>query len=334
MKDNITQTEKAIKFPIDLVYLWVDGNDPVWREKRNAVNTALGNDSRNNEARWRDNDELKYSLRSVEKYAPWINRIFIVTDNQCPRWLDTGNPKVQIIDHSQIFPADALPIFNSQAIESVIYKIPGLSEHFILGNDDTLFSMPVSPLDFFNSDGTTIVRLSGARMRDSKARKGDMYVKTVYRMRDLVYRRFGVKIHYRPHHNFDSYRVGDFKRCAGLFKEEWTATIYSRFRSEEDIQRYIVGYYVIATGQGIMKRVGRYNRLPGIVEKITAFFGNRFASDSRCIPADKRDYMKVMKKYNPMMFCINDGEKTTDKDRERIVDFLEALFPHKSVFEK
>ena len=330
----MTKTDKTISFPIDLVYLWVDGNDPVWREKRNRVYAGLGNEPHNSEARWRDNDELKYSLRSVEKYAPWINRIFIVTDNQCPEWLDTTNTKIQIIDHSQIFPANALPIFNSQAIESVIYKIPGLSEHFILGNDDTLFSAPVSPQDFFNSDGTTIVRLSGARMRGSKARKGDMYVKTVYRMRDLVHRRFGVKIHYRPHHNFDSYRVSDFKKCEELFKNEWKATKYSRFRSKEDIQRYIVGYYVIATGQGRMKRVGRYNRLPGIMDKIRAFFGNRFASDSRCIPADKGDYMRVMDKYNPKMFCINDSEKTTDKDRERIVAFLEALFPVKSAFEK
>ena len=153
-------------------------------------------------------------------------------------------------------------------------------------------------------------------------------------MRDLVHRRFGVKIHYRPHHNFDSYRVSDFKKCEELFKNEWKATKYSRFRSKEDIQRYIVGYYVIATGQGRLKRVGRYNRLPGIMDKIRAFFSNRFASDSRCIPADKGDYMKVMQKYNPIMFCINDSEKTTDKDRERIVVFLEALFPVKSAFEK
>ena len=210
------QSDKPINFPIDLVYLWVDGNDPVWREKRSGHNVVLGNESHNNEARWRNNDELKYSLRSVEKYAPWINRIFIVTDNQCPAWLDTSNPKIQVIDHSHIFPADALPVFNSQAIESVIYKIPGLSEHFIQGNDDTLFSAPVYPSDFFNTDGTTIVRFSGVRMRDSKSQKGSMYVKTIYRMRDMIHEKTGVKIHYKPHHNFDSYRISDIKECVGL----------------------------------------------------------------------------------------------------------------------
>lgn len=328
------QTVKTINFPIDLVYLWVDGSDPVWREKRSRHNVVLGNESHNNEARWRNNDELKYSLRSVEKYAPWINRIFIITDNQCPDWLDTTNPKVRIIDHSQIFPADALPVFNSQAIESVIYKIPGLSEHFIQGNDDTLFSAPVYPSDFFNPDGTTIVRFSGVRMRDSKLRGGSMYVKVVYAMRNMIHNRFGVKINHMPHHNFDSYRISDIKECVGLFPHLWAATAYSRFRNENDIQRCIVGYYVVATKRGTMKKVGRYNRLSGVFKKIHSFFTNRFASDSRCIPANVGDYTKVMNKYNPLMFCMNDDENTTEEDCARIVEFLERLFPGKSAFEK
>ena len=328
------QTDIDIKFPIDLVYLWVDGNDPIWREKRSRYNIVVGNESHNNEARWRNNDELKYSLRSVEKYAPWINRIFIVTDNQCPDWLDTGNPKVQIIDHSQIFPADALPVFNSQAIESVLYKIPGLSEHFIQGNDDTIFSAPVYPSDFFNPDGSTIVRFSAVRMRDSKQHKGSMYVKVIYNMRNLIHKKFGVKIHYKPHHNFDSYRISDIKKCVELFPNEWAATAYSRFRSEKDIQRCIVGYYLVATRQGTMRKVGRYYRLPGLFGKIRAFFTNRFAADSRCIPADNEDYAKVMGKYNPLMFCLNDSEKTSEEDCARIGEFLERLFPQKSAFEK
>ena len=52
---------------IDLVYLWVDGNDPVWRAKRNAFMGKAQDDSPENcKGRTADNDELKYSLRSVE----------------------------------------------------------------------------------------------------------------------------------------------------------------------------------------------------------------------------------------------------------------------------
>ena len=98
-------------------------------------------------------------MRSVEKYASWINHIYIITDGQCPEWLDTSHPKITIVDHKDILPAEALPTFNSQAIESCIYKIEGLSEHFIVGNDDTMFVKETSPATFFNADGSPIVRL-------------------------------------------------------------------------------------------------------------------------------------------------------------------------------
>ncbi|MDE5919514.1 MAG: Stealth CR1 domain-containing protein, partial [Duncaniella sp.] len=79
---------KHISSEIDMVYLWVNGNDPVWQAKRNAaVGKPVERLAMNCEGRYADNDELKYSLRSVEMYAPWIRRIFIVTDNQVPEWL-------------------------------------------------------------------------------------------------------------------------------------------------------------------------------------------------------------------------------------------------------
>ena len=76
-----------MKFPIDLVYMWVDGNDPVWQQKKQQYNPTITAETVQTagEARWRDNDELLYSLRSVEKNAPWINHIYIITDGQCPR---------------------------------------------------------------------------------------------------------------------------------------------------------------------------------------------------------------------------------------------------------
>ena len=81
---------------IDLVYLWVNGNDPQWQAKRNAlIGKTEEKSSANCEGRYANNDELKYSLRSIELYAPWIRKIFIVTDNQIPEWLDTSNPKVK-----------------------------------------------------------------------------------------------------------------------------------------------------------------------------------------------------------------------------------------------
>lgn len=81
-------------------------------------------------------------------YAPWINKIFIVTDNQIPDWLDTNHPKIRIIDHKEIMPEECLPCFNSNAIETCIDNITELSEYFLYANDDMFFSSPVKPDDF------------------------------------------------------------------------------------------------------------------------------------------------------------------------------------------
>lgn len=138
---------------IDLVYMWVNGNDPAWQAKRNATIGVTDTSNNNCKGRYADNDELKYSLRSIEKYAPWIHKIFIVTDSQVPVWLDTSNPKIQIVDHSEILPPEARPCFNSTVIEHHLYKIPGLAERFLLANDDTLLNKPVSPSTFLPRTG-------------------------------------------------------------------------------------------------------------------------------------------------------------------------------------
>lgn len=105
-------------FDIDLVYLWVDGNDPKWIEKKEKFTGRLADHSEeNNKGRYINNDELKFSLRSVEQYLPWIRRVYIVTDDQCPVWLQKDHPKIHIVDHKQILPREALPCFNSSVIE-------------------------------------------------------------------------------------------------------------------------------------------------------------------------------------------------------------------------
>ena len=146
---------------IDLVYLWVDGNDPKWQAKRNAFfRKKVENSSSNFNGRYANNDELKYSLRSIERYAPWFRKIFIVTDDQTPEWLNIENPKIKIIDHKEILPHESLPCFNASVIEHFLHKIPDLSEHFLFSNDDTFFNKTVMPTDFFAEDGFPIVRLS------------------------------------------------------------------------------------------------------------------------------------------------------------------------------
>lgn len=99
--------------------------------------------------RYRDNDELRYSLRSLFKYAPWIRRIHLVTNGQVPYWLDISHPRINVVTHAEIFPnPDHLPVFSSPAIEVHLHRIPGLSRRFVYFNDDVMLGAPVWPDDF------------------------------------------------------------------------------------------------------------------------------------------------------------------------------------------
>ncbi|KAL9654864.1 hypothetical protein ABK040_008656 [Willaertia magna] len=101
--------------------------------------------------RFRDNSELKYSLRSLEKYAGWIRNIYIVTNGQVPNWLNLNNPKIHIITHKEIFPnPNDLPVFSSPSIESNIHRIKNLSKRFIYLNDDVMFGNFIYPEDFYS----------------------------------------------------------------------------------------------------------------------------------------------------------------------------------------
>lgn len=128
---------------IDVVYTWVDGSDPVWRQKKSAYV-----DTSDLLERYHSLDELKYSLKSLYKYAPWINHIYIVVDDdQAPQFVNWSDSKITLIKHSEIIPAENLPLFNSVAIETALHHIPGLSEHFLYFNDDVFFGQDVQPQD-------------------------------------------------------------------------------------------------------------------------------------------------------------------------------------------
>jgi hypothetical protein len=105
--------------------------------------------------RYRDSGELRYSLRSLVQYAPWIRRVYLVTDNQIPSWLNLGSEvPITVVSHADIFPNKShLPVFSSPAIESHLHRIPGLSKKFIYFNDDVFLGAPTAPEDFTSVAG-------------------------------------------------------------------------------------------------------------------------------------------------------------------------------------
>lgn len=314
--------KKKCDFDIDLVYLGVDGSDPVWLAKKNAVCGAVISDAATNGVgRYVDNDELKYSLRSIECYAPWVRKIFIVTDSQIPKWLDTSNPRIKIVDHKEIIPGQYLPCFNSSVIEHFICKIPGLSEHFLYANDDMFINRCVSPEDFFASDGFPVVRHNRRLfrkftlwMREKVLRKGmSHYNRIVNNAAVLVKEKYGVFVGSKAHHNIDSYLKSDCCKVEEMFADALIPTFINHVRRYNDIQRSLYHYVALVEHRCHLKYVDQKSSLR--------------------LHNHEPNHFERLEKYKPLFFCINDSQYADDEDRRSATRFLAGRFPEKSTFE-
>jgi hypothetical protein len=146
--------------PIDAVITWVDGTAPDHRAARarfmGQVGAALNENARNPH-RWESSDEIFYCLRSIQYNAPWIRHIWLLVEGDPPDLSDlqeTLRAKIRIALHSDIFAGyeQVLPTFNSLAIESMMWRIEGLSDRFLYFNDDVFLTAPLAPQDMFDGD--------------------------------------------------------------------------------------------------------------------------------------------------------------------------------------
>jgi hypothetical protein len=162
------QVEPSRGDAIDVVIAWVDGRDPKHRAKRKRYLADPGGDAKpervaTDERRFSDNDEIRFCLRSIRNYAPWVRTIWLVTDDQVPASIDRQRAEqdnIRIVDHREIFRGydQLLPTFNSRAIESMLWRIDGLADRFVYFNDDMMLVGPVEPTDFFSHEGKAMLR--------------------------------------------------------------------------------------------------------------------------------------------------------------------------------
>ncbi len=312
-----------LDFDVDLVYLWCDGNDPQFKAARlKALEEYRGvelHKEGTSDYRFIETEELKYSLRSAEKYAPWIRNIYIITAGQKPKWFDSLNPKVKIIDHTEIIPEKYLPTFNSSVIELFLPFIPGLSEHFLFANDDMFFWDNVDREFFFTHTGAPIVRTSTKMKTEPKT---SLFGSTLYNGYKLIFDKFNKTVAYWSHHGIDSYRKSDYLECLKCFEKEFEGMSPHKFREHSDIQRMVFSFYAVALKGAQIKeyphrwydkfitRVNETNYVSCLIRKMRKYQGKKF-----------------------QLFCINDCKKTTDKDRLYMKKLLEEKFPEKSACE-
>ena len=153
--------DKKEEFIVDAVITWVDGNDPAHKAKRELyLEDKKELNSKNARLRYGQVNEIEFVVKSILKHAKFVRNIFIVTDNQTPDFLQDANlakknfPTVSIVDHKVLFEGyeHFLPTFNSRAIESLLYKTPNLSEHFLSLNDDFILLNETKVTDFFSGN--------------------------------------------------------------------------------------------------------------------------------------------------------------------------------------
>lgn len=313
-----------ISFPIDAVYTWVDGDDPLWinskRRREAELKGVEYHEESNHEARFRSRDELKYSLRSLQMFAPWFRKIFIVTAGQVPSWLDTSDPRIEVIDHNDIYPqGEYLPTFNSNSIISRLHHIPGLSEHYVYINDDVFFGRDLGPERFFTPTGIAKVSPSNNRRPFGEATLLDEpHLNLTRNIRRLLKERFGVTvsraIKHTPHPQLKSVHF----EMETEFSQEYERTWASPFRDHRDIVAdQLHHYYAQITGRAIPTRL-RYHYINILDDHYRLVMENTLRLRDRDT------------------FCINDApvEGATPINDSFINEFLESYFPIKSDFEK
>ena len=310
-----------VEFPVDVVYTWVDGSDPTWLAARAAAGKPVDDAAAHN-ARFRDREELRYSLRSVEQYLPWVRTIFLVTAGQSPSWLDTGNPRIRVVDHREIFrDASVLPTFNSHAIESQLHHIDGLAEHFLYFNDDVFAGRLLGPDAFFHSNGMSKYFQSPTAIPLSEAQPDDEFnITAAKNNRKLIEQTFGRTLTHAFLHTPHPLRRSVLAEIEEKFADEVATTAAARFRSAQDlaIVSSLHHYYGYLSGK----------TMPGAIRSGFVNVGLR---------DQHQKLIQLLAVRGHDVFCINDyhgGDVSDEEQSLAIAAFLQAYFPVPSSFEK
>ncbi|MGY1579992.1 stealth family protein [Streptomyces sp. MN13] len=313
-----------VRFPVDAVYTWVDGDDPVMAAKRQAHQPRSGSVIAAREtgaSRYTSHDELRYALRSLEMYAGFVRHVYLVTDAQVPDWLDPDAEGLTVVDHRDILPADALPVFNSHAIESRLHHIPGLSERYLYFNDDVFINRPVRAEHFFHGNGIARIPLSPLKLGVGDPHPLEPAPNSAGKNTREVIRRFhGRLITHKSLHTPHPQLLSVMREMESLGIEELARTSYSRFRSTTDVApaSTLHHHWAIATGRAVPAEY-------------------RFRYVQLGTPDMRRRLARLEAGEDVDFFCLNDVD-TTPADRAAaqvaMRAFLERKYPFRSRFER
>lgn len=339
-----SRNEIASVDKIDFIIPWVDGNDEAWRKEKNQFNVSVDYDAR--EQRYRDWDNLKYWFRGVEKYAPWVNKIYFVTWGHIPEWLNVENEKLVVVKHSDFIPKQYLPTFNASTIELNFHRIEGLSEKFVVFNDDLFLISKTKKTDFFKKGMPCDTAALNVHCLDVNVgfnyasfqaigivnkyfpfhstllknwkkwfnlKNGKLLLRTLYLF--PCPRFSGI---YQPH-LANSYLKTTYLKLWEKEEIVLNETCTHKFRNKLDYSQWVFRNWQLASGNFENRKI----------------IGKSFyiEEDRNCID----EICSFIEKQKGKMVCINDGEMTNDKfekNKIRIIESFEKILPDKSKFER
>jgi hypothetical protein len=319
----------SAKDAIDVVVAWVDGSDPKHRAKRKRYLADPGGDAEpervaTDERRFSDNEEIRFCLRSIRNYAPWVRTIWLVTDNQVPAAIDRRRAEqenVRIVDHREIFRGyeQFLPTFNSYAIETMLWRIEGLADRFLYFNDDMMLVGPVEPTNFFSNGGEVRLRGRWSTWEEQLERGNSFFAST---------KLLGAKmLGYTSEHFFSSaHMIYPMLRPAmeELFEEFKPAFLDNaeyRFRDREQF------WPISAHDHRLLKS----DRARVVKPRNSAHFSVHYCSTASRDPLEAR--LKQLAGGSMQMVCINYLEAIVDKVPDAL-DYLSRATGPAAPFEK
>lgn len=338
----IYKLKQSEDIKIDFVIPWVDGNDSLWMAERDKYTPQLQEDNR--EERYRDWDTLRYWFRGVEKFAPWVNKIYFITWGHLPEWLDTRNKKLVIVNHKDFIPSEYLPIFNVNPIEMNLHKISGLAEHFVYFNDDTFVISRMCKRDFFQKGlpcetAALNVHCVDAHVNNYIALQAVEIINKYFELRKTLKRYW--RKWFNPRNGINVFRTIYLLPCPrfpGIYQTHLpTAFLKSTFDTlwnlESNLLKETVSHkfrHKLDCNQWIFKN---WQLASGMFVPRNSCVGKSFAIDGKNI----FDIEKYIIKQKGKMICINDNFLTNnefDAYRNRIIKAFERILPEKSRYEK
>ncbi|CZF80141.1 Capsular polysaccharide phosphotransferase SacB [Grimontia celer] len=300
--------------PVDIVYTWVNDKDEDWR--RMLIENVTNKDEIDWD-RFHSIDELKYSLRSIFLHAPWVNKIYVLTNCKPPEWLLKDNDKVIFVDHIDVFPdANVLPNFNSHAIESCLHKINGLSENFIYFNDDVFLGRNVDKSLFIEGNKTSKSFLEPYGMvYGSLSTDNPDYLNASLNSKSLIESEYSLSPTQLHKHTPHSLRKSVLEELEIKFKDNFDLVRSAKFRTINDINitSFLYHHYSYINGRSCL------------------------GSEASCLVRESNidKVESAIKKREYDFFCLNDGggSSLNNEYHNKKIKLLNSLYSEKAPWE-